>query len=151
MQTPFLWLGTFALLIAACGCGRAPSPPGQGGRTRADDSLRELARRYRGYRQELKEDPSTAPPELRDWKGPVHDVMSRLGEGIAASRCSEGETLALLGPPDETFAEGEDYNGKPVPAGQKYLVYWWRGGHDCLCLVLQNGSVVASKWYHAYE
>ncbi|CAK0745955.1 hypothetical protein CCP4SC76_1660005 [Gammaproteobacteria bacterium] len=66
-------------------------------------------------------------------------------------RLSLGAVNKLLGKPDEVFVGGSHHNSKVVPRGEKYLVYWWRGGHDYLYLVVRHGRVVRSAWWFAGE
>lgn len=111
----------------------------------------ELARRYRQYRRELRKDSSTPHPELRRWGGPCHATMSRLGQRLASEHPPAREVLSLLGAPDKTLSAGDDHHGKPVPPGQTYLIYWWRGGHDYLFFVVEHDRIVSSDWWHAWE
>ncbi|WP_295446282.1 hypothetical protein [uncultured Thiodictyon sp.] len=111
----------------------------------------ELARQYRQYRRELQAGSAARQAQLRDWRGPLHEVMASLRERLASGRHTYAEVLALMGPPDQTIAAGSAHNGRPVPPGTPLLIYWWRGGHDCLELRVRAGLIESAQWYYAGE
>jgi len=115
------------------------------------DGLEDLAARFRAYRVELRRDTARERAELRDWNGPVHAVMADVGRRLEDRHCRVGEVYRLIGPPDETIRAGGRHNGTPVAPGESHLVYWWRGGHDYLYLIVRRGRVARSCWWYAYE
>jgi len=120
-------------------------------RSASEAEFEQLAVRFREYRHQLREDTDRQRPELRDWNGPVHEVMSEVGKRVETKHLSPEVVKGLLGKPDEVFVGGSHHNGKTVPHGERHLVYWWRGGHDYLYLIARHGQVVRSAWWFAGE
>jgi hypothetical protein len=114
------------------------------------DPLSVLAAEFREQRREIRTD-SPRAAELRHWAGPMHRTMEEIRELVTARRLSRARLEALLGPPDETVKEGGNWHGTRVPKGETRVVYWWRGGHDCLGFVVRKGVVVSAKWWMALE
>src|SRR4051812_46920069 len=119
--------------------------------TRQEPSLEELAAQFRAYRVALERDTERQRPELRDWSGPVHRLMSDVGRRIEDGRYRVAEVYRLIGRPDKIVRGGESYVGTPVPSDETHLVYWWRGGHDYMYLVVKRGRVARSCWWYAGE
>jgi hypothetical protein len=99
--------------------------------------------------------------ELDSWDGRFHTLMAELGEILGNSKYTEKDIINLMGEPDAIYREGDK---KPPhimekeykPGGYKdidkeQLIYFWRGWHDYLYFVCQNGKVIYSDWYFAYE
>jgi hypothetical protein len=116
-----------------------------------DAPLRELASIYRTYRALRQHDPDLHTPALSHWNGDMHHVMTQLGDGLAAQHASATCAQALLGPPDETRSSGQRHGTVLVGSAEKHLVYWWRGGHDYLYLVVREGNVTEARWWFAGE
>lgn len=117
-----------------------------------DPDLAELASRFREYRVELRREESREErPELRAWDGPVHALMSDLGERIEKEHLDSERLVKLLGVPDEAFGAGARHDGARIPPGESHLVYWWRGGHDYLYFVVRDERVVEARWWYAGE
>lgn len=119
--------------------------------TKCPEKIHDLASRFRRYRDALRHAGIDSRPELRAWNGPVHKVMSELGEEIADRHCPLQQVLSLMGEPDATKSAGSHHNGEEVPSGQTHIIYWWRGGHDYLYFVVQDGVVVSARWWYAGE
>ncbi|CAK0745939.1 hypothetical protein CCP4SC76_1660004 [Gammaproteobacteria bacterium] len=49
-------------------------------RSASDSEFEQLSAHFREYRHQLREDTDRQRPELRDWNGPVHEVMSEVGK-----------------------------------------------------------------------
>ena len=114
-------------------------------------STSELASRFRRYRLALRDRSGSPDPQLRSWAGPVHAVMSELGERLGAAGQSSGQVVSLLGEPDEVLTTGRHHPALTVPPGCEHLVYWWRGGHDYLYFLSCDGVIQSSHWFHAGE
>ncbi len=68
----------------------------------------------------------------------------RLGE----KGTSEEVIKKHMGEPDTV----DDMAGwVPLKDGQQSLVYTWRGWHDWFYFVVEDGKVVKSEWWFAYE
>ena len=80
-------------------------------------------------------------PDLDSAAGRLVVVMTELGETIGTPGYRCDEILDLLGAPD----------AKQERDGKECLVYFWRGWHDYLYFICENGTVQGHKWYHAYE
>lgn len=116
-----------------------------------EESTVMLIKRYQQYRKHLREGPPAAQAELRAWDGPLHRVMSILGERFSSAHYPASEVVSLLGPPDKTIAAGSNHSGQEVPVDRTHLIYWWRGGHDYLYFAVRNGVVESAEWYYAGE
>jgi hypothetical protein len=129
----------------------APLPAAEHAPPCGDAHMQELSATYRTYRSMRQRDPDLHTPELSDWNGDMHRVMEKLGDGLAAQRASTVCAEALLGPPDETRSSGQRHRTVEVARGEQHLVYWWRGGHDYLYLVVRGERVTQARWWFAYE
>jgi hypothetical protein len=77
--------------------------------------------------------------------------MTDLGEQLESRHASARCVERLLGHPDEVRSAGDRHAGGVVEAGERHLVYWWRGGHDYLYLIVRAGRVSDARWWFAYE
>jgi hypothetical protein len=116
-----------------------------------DSELAQLASQFRVYRNELRTEQQPRRPELRDWNGPVHGVMSEVGERLQRGHYRARQVKSLLGKPDRVIAAGNRHNGVVVGRNESHLVYWWRGGHDYLYLIVRHGRVAEARWWYAGE
>lgn len=114
-------------------------------------NLEHLAAQFRIYRQELRQDTDRQRLDLRRWDGPVHKLMSELGDRLELEHPSEKQVIKLLGKPDDVISGGKRHTGMLVPKNEKHLVYWWRGGHDYLFLVVRQGKIAEARWWYAGE
>lgn len=148
---PLRHLGFAVFCIGVAALAPAGAAGGQPDAMAPPEDTSDLARQYREYRRELHEGSAVRRAELRDWRGPLHEVMASLGERLASGRHTAAEVLALMGAPDVTLAAGSTHNGRPVPPGATLLIYWWRGGHDCLEFLVRAGLIESAQWYYAGE
>jgi len=81
------------------------------------------------------------------WKGRKHQVLAELGEILGKPGTPETRIRELLGHPDRT----EHTCLVQAPADSDVLIYEWRGMHDFLYFVCQEGRVVKSGWWMAGE
>jgi hypothetical protein len=114
------------------------------------EHLRELAVRYRRCRIRLKTEDRHAP-DLWNWDGELHAVMTELGESLADGSFNTSAVVRFLGDPDRIVHGGKWHSAIRVPDGETHLVYWWRGGHDYLYFVVRRGRVRAARWWYAGE
>jgi len=78
-------------------------------------------------------------------------LMTDVGRRIEDGGYRVAEVYRLIGRPDRVVHGGESYTGTPVPRDETHLVYWWRGGHDHMYLIVKRGRVVRSCWWYALE
>jgi hypothetical protein len=128
----------------------ASAPPPEG-KTMPEESAADLAKRYKQCRKDIRTGNADVQAQLRNWKGPMHEIMAILGERLTAGRRTSSEVISLMGPPDETIAGPSVHDGHEIQEGETHLVYWWRGGHDHLYFVVREGVVESADWYYADE
>ena len=117
-------------------------------------SMEQLATRYRKLRREIESAPRDSWTEsqqqrLGHWGGEMHGVMAELGQRIKARQCTEAWVLSNLGEPNKSLKESDAHMGETVPAGQRWLIYYWRGEHDHLVIVLNGEKVSDTRWFMA--
>ncbi len=98
---------------------------------------------------------------LDSWDGRYHIVMVKLGDFLGNSKYTENDIINLMGEPDMIYnkekekpphiMEKEYKPGGYEDIDKEHLIYFWRGFHDYLYFVCQNGTVIYSDWYFAYE
>ncbi|HMZ81919.1 MAG TPA: hypothetical protein PLL06_19640 [Acidobacteriota bacterium] len=114
-------------------------------------TLEQQAAQFRAYREALRKDTHRQKIELRHWNGPVHKLMSELGDRLEQDHLPEKQVIKLLGKPDDVISGGKRHSGMLVPKNEKHLLYWWRGGHDYLYLVVRQGKIAEARWWYAGE
>jgi len=126
-------------------------------------SLIEEYRELRERRRELQ--PGVFDADLDGFKGKLHEVLSQLGEELGHAPYTKAQVIRCLGQPDAVKNEKEMngllgiYQREKKIAGQQvkqyrnpqYLIYFWRGGHDFLFFISEDGRVVDHGWWFAYE
>lgn len=120
------------------------------GMTTPAGSTAELAKRFQKYRIAVQDPSSPLRPSFRDWRGPMHAVMSTLAERLGPGHSSK-EVVALMGAPDQILRAGSNPHGHDVAPNEVHLLYWWRGGHDYLYFIARKGIIVSTHWWHAGE
>lgn len=143
----YLVSGVTFLALTALGMCFCIPPQTQAGSA----TLEQQAAQFRAYREALRKDTDRQKTELRHWNGPVHKLMSELGDRLELEHPSEKQVIKLLGKPDDVISGGKRHNGMLVPKNEKHLVYWWRGGHDYLFLVVRQGKIAEARWWYAGE
>jgi hypothetical protein len=105
-------------------------------------TLRELGSEYRRLRRQAG---STC---CNRFNSGLMKVMSALRDslqpGIPAKRVTK-----LMGRPD--LRRSKRYGAIEPSAGEKVLIYHWRGSHDFLYFIVSRGRVTKSEWYNAWE
>jgi hypothetical protein len=103
--------------------------------------------------------------ELDDSGGKLEETLSALGVELGHPPHTRKTVLALLGQPDAIRGHremgnflGVYYRGRPETArevdqrrNRKYLIYFWRGWHDFLFFISEEGVIVDHGWWFAYE
>lgn len=95
------------------------------------------------------------------WMGRKHAAMLELGTALSGGNISCPQLTELLQQPDHTVQGGDDplyeliqtlpaYETSQEEAAQ-FLVYEWRGVHDFLFFVCENGRITGSDWWYAGE
>jgi len=103
---------------------------------------------------------------LDQWMGLKHQLMIELGAHLGGGGhlgeggYSDSEVVRLLDPPDAVAREGDglfdrvsnqaEFQG-PAAGTYELLIYHWRGRHDFLYFVSQEGTIVSSGWWYAGE
>ena len=98
--------------------------------------------------------------EVDRWMGRKHATMLELGTRLGADNFSCSQLTDLLQQPDHTVQGGDSLHDliQTLPAYEppqneaaRYLVYEWRGTHDFLFFVCENGRIAAADWWYAGE
>ena len=120
--------------------------------------------------KELRERRRRLPPgerdkELSDEGGKLSRVLFSLGEALGRPPYTKRTIVACLGAPDASKNHKQMipllgiYNRELEKAGRKveqksnrrYLIYFWRGWHDFLFFISEDGQIVDHGWWFAYE
>jgi len=96
--------------------------------------------------------------EVDQWMGRKHKLMLELGSHLGRGECDKSQITGLLGPPDRIAHEGDhlfsliiSLPGYAASTGDSYefIVYFWRGMHDFMFFVSQDGMIISSDWWYA--
>lgn len=94
------------------------------------------------------------------WMGRKHTVMLELSARLSNGDFSCMQLTDLLPEPDHIVQGGDPLHDliQTLPAYQssqndavEFLVYEWRGTHDFLFFVCENGRITGSGWWYAGE
>ena len=97
--------------------------------------------------------------------GTLHQVMFSLGEELGRPPHTIRSITSCLGEPnarrgrEQMVSFLDIYNKDLEKAGRKiekrnnteYLIYFWRGWHDFLFFICEDGVVIDHGWWFAYE
>jgi hypothetical protein len=103
--------------------------------------------------------------DLNGYGGKLHEVLSSLGEELGHPPYLKKEIVDCLGKPDavknrkqmgglldihnrELRKAGREIEEK---SNREYLIYFWRGWHDFLFFISEDGRIVDHGWWFAYE
>jgi hypothetical protein len=103
--------------------------------------------------------------DLRDHGGKLHTVLQSLGAELGHPPFTRKVIVGCLGEPDAIrndiqmarylgIYERERRKAGPQPGAKRdreYLVYHWRGGHDFMFFINEDGLIVDHGWWFAYE
>ena len=103
--------------------------------------------------------------DLRDHGGKLQTVLQALGRELGHPPYTRKIVVGCLGEPDAIWKDAQIapylgiYERERKKAGRKprakrdreYLVYHWRGGHDFLFFISEDGLIVDHGWWFAYE
>lgn len=103
--------------------------------------------------------------DLRDHGGQLHRVLQSLGAELGHPPYTRKIIVGCLGEPDAIrndiqmarylgIYERERRKTRREPRAQRdreYLVYEWRGGHDFMFFINEDGLIVDHGWWFAYE
>jgi hypothetical protein len=125
-----------------------------------------LAAQYRQLRESRSQSAQGSfNKDLDSHEGVLHQVMSSLGEELGRPPFTERSITSCLGAPDARRNNDQMvsflgiHNSELEKAGRKvekrnnaeYLIYFWRGWHDFLFFICEDGVVVDHGWWFAYE
>jgi hypothetical protein len=103
--------------------------------------------------------------DLRDHGGKLHKVLQSLGTKLGHPPYTKKTIVGCLGEPDAIRNDSQMarylgiYERERRKAGREprtkrdreYLVYHWRGGHDFMFFINEDGLIVDHGWWFAYE
>jgi len=94
------------------------------------------------------------------WMGHKHAAMLELGNTFGTGDFSCTQLTELLQTPDHTVQGGDPLHDliQTLPAYEtlqdkatQFLVYEWRGTHDFLFFICEDGRITGSDWWYAGE
>jgi hypothetical protein len=131
-----------------------------------DKKVVALINQYQELRQRRRHLPDGAyDKDLRDHGGELHRVLQSLGTELGHLPYTRKIIVGCLGKPDAIRndiqmarylgiyeRERSKTGGKPwAKRHREYLVYEWRGGHDFMFFISEDGLIVDHGWWFAYE
>ena len=131
-----------------------------------DEKTAALISQYKTLRDKRRQlPPGTFDKDLSADGGKLSKVLSALGVELGRRPYTKQNILSCLGEPDAIKNQKQMghlldiYNRELKKAGRKveqksnreYLIYFWRGWHDFLFFISEDGRVVDHGWWFAYE
>jgi hypothetical protein len=131
-----------------------------------NEKVAALASRYKELRERRQRVPKGKfDQELDDDRGRFHDVLYSLGVELGRSPYTRQNIIECLGEPDAIKKSGEMGDSLSIyrrelgkadrkvdeKPGREYLIYLWRGWHDFLFFIAEDGMMVDHGWWFAYE
>lgn len=131
-----------------------------------DKKVVALINQYKELRERRRHLPDGAyDKDLRNYGGKLHRVLQSLGTELGHPPYTRKVIVGCLGEPDairndiqmtqylgiyerERSKTGQEAGAKRE---REYLVYEWRGGHDFMFFISENGLIVDHGWWFAYE
>ena len=98
--------------------------------------------------------------DVDQWQGRKHTVMIELGTRLGNGRYACSQLTNLLEQPDHIVQGGDSLHDliQTLPIYDtiasettQFLVYEWRGTHDFLFFVCEDGRITAADWWYAGE
>jgi hypothetical protein len=131
-----------------------------------DEKTAALISQYRDLRDKRRRlPPGTFDRDLSAAGGKLSKVLSSLGVELGRAPYTKQNIVSCLGEPDavknqkqmghllDLYDRDLRKAGRKVgqKSGREYLVYFWRGWHDFLFFVSEDGRVVDHGWWFAYD
>ena len=131
-----------------------------------DKNVVALINQYQELRERRRHLPDGAyDKDLRDHGGKLHAVLQSLGTVLGHPPYTRKIIVGCLGKPDAIrndiqmarylgIYERERKKTERNPSAKRdreYLVYEWRGGHDFMFFINEDGLIVDHGWWFAYE
>lgn len=125
-----------------------------------------LASDYRELRDRRRRTAKrTRDKALDNYGGRLHQVLSSLGKELGHPPYTKEGILRCLGEPDAIRSHEQMgnylgiYERELRKAGRQaqqrsdlqYLIYFWRGWHDFIFFISEDGVIVDHGWWFAYE
>jgi hypothetical protein len=125
-----------------------------------------LVKEYKTLRDKRRKlPPGTSDKDLDHDGGKLSKVLSALGVELGRRPYTKEIIIGCLGEPDAIRSHQqmggllEIYNRELRKAGRKvevksereYLIYFWRGWHDFLFFISEDGIIIDHGWWFAYE
>jgi hypothetical protein len=125
-----------------------------------------LINQYNELRERRRHLPDGAyDKDLRTHGGKLHRVLQSLGTELGHPPHTRKIIVGCLGAPDAIrndiqmarylgIYERERRRTKREPRAKRdreYLIYEWRGGHDFMFFINEDGLIVDHGWWFAYE
>jgi hypothetical protein len=120
-------------------------------------------KKLRDKRRQLA--PGNRDKDLDNYGGKLHEVLSSLGVELGHPPYTKETIVACLGEPDAIRSHKRMSNflgiyqtelrkaGRKVEerSDREYLIYFWRGWHDFIFFISEDGRIVDHGWWFAYE
>jgi hypothetical protein len=125
-----------------------------------------LIGQYRELREKRRQlAPGNRDRDLDNHGGKLHEVLSSLGVELGHPPYTKENIVTCLGEPDAVRSHKRMsnylgiYQNELRKAGRKveerddreYLIYLWRGWHDFIFFISEDGRIVDHGWWFAYE
>lgn len=147
------------------------APPAQSNNSenkcqKLNEKTQALVKEYKILRDRRRKLPQgTSDPDLDYDGGRLSKVLSSLGDELGHRPYTKEIITGCLGEPDAIRSHHKMrgflgiYNRELRKAGRKieersgreYLIYFWRGWHDFLFFISEDGVIVDHGWWFAYE
>jgi hypothetical protein len=98
--------------------------------------------------------------DVDQWMGRKHALMIELGDRLGEGAYGRSQVVDLLGAPDAIARESDalydlirdrgEFKG-PGGGAYEFLIYYWRGEHDFLYLIVREETILGAGWWYAGE
>jgi hypothetical protein len=131
-----------------------------------DETTRALIKEYRALRHRSKHlAPGKFDHDLNADGGRYSKVLHSLGEALGHSPFTSKTLETCLGKPDALRSQKQmghllsiynrelEKSGRQVTSSDKrrYLIYFWRGWHDFIFFISEDGKIIDHGWWFAYD
>ena len=154
------------LLLTGAASAAAQSKVSDGRCQGLDEKSVALINQYKELRNRRRQLPEgKRERDLDDDGGKLSRVLSALGEELGHPPYRKETILGCLGEPDAVrvgermntflgvYERGLKKAGRKVEGqrDREYLIYFWRGWHDFIFFISEDGLIVDHGWWFAYE